>query len=140
MITCFLEECNTFSQTDYDNAINLLPFHMLQCSCGRHGCLIKHGYYNRILKLNDHTIILLVLRVKCKECGKTHALLFTFIVPYSQVAMLEHISIIKNYLENKSNKALLDQNPDISERDKSFFAHNSSNFCNVSLSIRILNI
>lgn len=55
MITCFVPNGKSFSQIDYDKMIDDIPFHQLCCSCGAHGTLIKHAYYTRHLKLENHT-------------------------------------------------------------------------------------
>lgn len=62
-----------------------LPLYRLRCSCGHAGCLVRHGYYSRRLKTRQGTIVLRILRVRCKECGRTHAILPEIVVPYSQI-------------------------------------------------------
>lgn len=48
--------------------------------------LIKHGYYTRNINYIDDGVIIYeiinIQRVKCKDCGHTHALIPSFIVPY----------------------------------------------------------
>ncbi|WP_423236818.1 DUF6431 domain-containing protein [Clostridium butyricum] len=58
------------------------------------GQLIKHAYYNRHIKTPNGIIMLKILRVKCKCCNRTHAIFPECIVPYSQVLLNDHISII----------------------------------------------
>lgn len=75
----------------YDN-INNLPY--LECPKCNSTELIKYGTYNRqICYINEKNIILdtiKIQRVKCKTCGKTHALLPSFIVPY-KISLLDVI-------------------------------------------------
>lgn len=47
------------------------------------GCLTKHGAYGR------KTGVSLVPRMRCKGCGKTHAVLPHFLAPYQRV--LTHV-------------------------------------------------
>ena len=64
------------------------------------GQLIKHAYYNRHIKTPNGIIELTILRVKCKCCNKTHAIFPTCIVPYSQVLLKDHLSILNLIIVN----------------------------------------
>lgn len=50
MITITVPFDNPLNQKTYENLINTLQFHQLQCTCGHSGCLTIHGYYPRSLK------------------------------------------------------------------------------------------
>ena len=57
------------------------------------------------------------MRVKCKECKRTHAILPDMIVPYSQIpADIQH-KVLKDDKEASYIKELLDANCDITESD-----------------------
>ena len=102
MITLFVEENNPLTPNFYNNLIHNLPLHQLTCPCGHSGCLSIHGYYNRSIKLPDGKTVFRICRVKCECCGHTHAILLSSMVPYSQVVISDHISIIYNYNNNIS--------------------------------------
>lgn len=55
--------------------------------CGYEGMLHRHGYYSRnvITKYSFHRVN--ILRVKCPSCGKTHAVLPSFLIPYYQYSL-----------------------------------------------------
>lgn len=54
--------------------------------CGYEGMLHRHGYYSRNV-ITSHCIKRInILRVKCPSCGKTHAVLPSFLIPYYQYA------------------------------------------------------
>lgn len=91
----------------------------LQCSCGCKGNLVRHGYYKRRVKTPLGTITLRILRVKCKSCGKTHAVLPANIIPYSQVPLESMIKIVRSPLKSKEVVEILNQNYDITESDVS---------------------
>ena len=97
MITITVPFDNPLNQKTYENIINTLQFHQLQCTCGHSGCLTLHGYYTRSLKKDDSEIPLSICRVRCSHCGRTHALLPSLLVPYSQVSLQDQISIISAY-------------------------------------------
>ena len=97
MITITVPFDNTLNQKTYENIINTLQFHQLQCTCGHSGCLTIHGYYTRSLKKDDSGISLSICRVRCSHCGRTHAILPSLLVPYSQVSLQDQISIISAY-------------------------------------------
>lgn len=92
-IKCNLDNIN---QEKYDEIINNLDFNRLICPKCNHSDLIIHGYYTRRLKTKIGTIYLRIIRVICKTCGSTHALLLSCLVPYSSVDLKSHIRIINN--------------------------------------------
>ena len=95
MITIKCNLCN-INQEKYDEIISDLDFNRLVCpKCG-HSNLIIHGCYSRRLKTKIGTIYLRIIRVKCKSCGSTHALLLSCLVPYSSIDLKSHIRIISN--------------------------------------------
>lgn len=66
----------------YKKMINL-PY--LECPFCNSTDLIKWGTYKRNIYYIDVIIkheILLIQRIRCNKCGKTHALLPSFIIPY----------------------------------------------------------
>ena len=96
MITVTVKKCNSFSQEYYDSIVNSLQFHQLTCSCGRSGCLTIHAYYKRKVRPPDGSVShLKILRVKCSECGTTHAVLPASIIPYSQISISVHLTIVQ---------------------------------------------
>lgn len=115
MITIFEDFCNPISQDSYDKTINSLPFHQLTCTCGHSACLTIHGYYERSVKSEDHSVKLRICRVQCCYCDKTHALLPAFIVPYSQVSFPNQVDIISCYENSGNYSEIMDKNPSIDE-------------------------
>lgn len=101
MITLFYENDNTFRQDTYDKIIDQVDFMTIRCPTCRHsGCLIKHARYKRTFRLPASTVTISILRVLCKECGHTHAVLLCEFVPYSQILLEDHINIIRNDDDN----------------------------------------
>lgn len=98
MITIFNNKSNLFLQNSYNNMIKLLPFHKLSCTCGRKGNLIKHAYYIRSVKVDGELVELKILRILCKACKKTHAILPDWLIPYSRTLFNDQVKIIKTYL------------------------------------------
>ncbi len=115
MITLFVEENNPLTSDFYNDFISNLQFHQLTCTCGHSGCLSVHGYYNRSIKLPEGKSTFRICRVICEHCGRTHAILLSSMVPYSQVSTSDHISIIDNYNHNRSQNSLMGKNPSIDE-------------------------
>lgn len=120
MITVFSEKINTLNQISYNKFLDTIGFHQLTCSCGLSGSLIKHGYYNRSIKTPDGIITLSILRMKCKHCGKTHAIFPWTVVPYSQVLLNDHVSIISTYIEKTSFEPIMIANEYIDESNISY--------------------
>ena len=125
MITIKYNKINTLNQNSYNNLIDLLNISQITCSCGHSGCLIRHAYYTRSFKISGGIkITLSILRVKCSVCGKTHAILPSSLVPYSQVSLHDHITIITNNLKNKSQTHVMNNNPLIDENTISYILRN----------------
>ena len=105
------------TQKNYNKYLYLLNFSTCKCSCGATGRFVMHGYYKRSIKIPLGKIALSILRVKCKSCGKTHAILHPSIIPYSQIPLCDTIEIIDAYENNNSFTNILNNNPDITESD-----------------------
>ena len=118
MITLIRNESKQeFTQEVYNDLTEKLPLWQIKCSCGQAGYLVRHAYYSRKLKRRKKTISLCVLRVKCKYCGRTHAILTDDIVPYEQVALDIQIDMIQLKMWSEEMKDLLKDNLKITESD-----------------------
>ena len=117
MITIFVKDCNQISQSFYNSVVFDLPFHQLTCSCSHSACLSVHGYYWRSVKLPSGTLRLRVCRVKCSECGTTHALLLSSMVPFSQIPLSEQQRICNDYEEGCCVSMVCETNPSIDENN-----------------------
>ena len=81
-------------------------------------CLpLCHGYYLRGLKTPDGIIRLRICRLRCHECRRTHALLPSLIVPYSQVSAPDQADIIHFFPDKHALRSLLDRIPCIDENN-----------------------
>lgn len=49
--------------------------------------LHRHGYYCRNVITKYSILKIVVSRVKCPSCGKTHAILPSFLIPYHQYSL-----------------------------------------------------
>ena len=94
MILVSVSNYNRFSQNYYNSVINNLQLHRLTCSCGHSACLSIHAYYNRSVFLPDGVYPLRICRVRCSECGRTHA-----------------------YEDGTDRNAVCEQNPSIDENN-----------------------
>lgn len=120
MITHLKIKIKSITQKTYNEFIENMDIHALTYSCGMSGQLIKHVYYNRHIKTPDCIILLKILRVKCKCYNKTHAIFPECIVPYSQVLLNDHISIIKAYNNRSSFEPIMFSNEFIDESNISY--------------------
>ena len=117
MITILVQNCNLISQSFYDSVINRIQFHQLTCTCAHSACMTIHGYYHRTIKLPVGTSRLRICRVRCSECGKTHALLLSSIVPYSQIRTCDQQQICIASQQQLSTAPVCDSNPEIDENN-----------------------
>ena len=117
MITLSTDKFNHISQKIYDTLVSSVDFFKLTCVCGLSGCLISHGSYKRYVKINGAKTVLCISRVKCNICGKTHALLLSSMVPYSQILLHEHIKIIAAHTDPVKRSLVMEHNPELDEND-----------------------
>lgn len=117
MITILVKDCNHISQNIYDSFIHALQLHQLTCSCGHSSCLTIHGYYRRHIRDEHSSSILRILRVRCSECGATHAILLSSIVPYSQISFSVQVNIAEKYDSHLDTVSVCESNPDIDENN-----------------------
>lgn len=115
MITLFVEKNNPLTPNFYYSFISNLQFHRLQCPCGHAGSLSVHGYYNRYFKTPEGKLCFRICRVICKSCGKTHALLLSSMVPYSQVSLCDHVASIDAFESDEPTSQVLNSNPSLDE-------------------------
>lgn len=116
MITLNTDNYKNFSQNTYNILISEIQFNRLTCPCcGHKGCFSIHGYYERSLKTSGGKTVLTILRIKCEFCGSTHALLPSYIVPYSQSSLSDHVEVIDAFEGNEKTAAVLKHNSSIDE-------------------------
>lgn len=117
MITVIFEHCNDFSQDFYDHTIKHLQLHMIECTCGRKGCLIRYGHYKRSVKFNSVLIRLSVQRVFCTECLVSHALIPSILVPYSQIPLHDQQQILDRVEKGNDPGPIMETNILIDENN-----------------------
>lgn len=115
MITLSVDICNPVSQDFYDKTIYDLQLHQLVYTCGHSGCLTIHGHYDRSIKHGDSLLLLHICRVICSECGRTHALLLSSMVPYSPIPTLQQVDIIRHSETDSDFSEIMDSTPSIDE-------------------------
>lgn len=69
-----------------------------------------YGSYSRSVKQDGELVELRIRRVICSECGSTHALLLSEIVPYSRTLLEDQVDIISG-----RPAAVMERNPLIDE-------------------------
>lgn len=88
---------------EYYFQCSTLDLSSFSCPCCSHKCSFTiHGYYTRNIIINGVKYKIRILRVKCNECGRTHAVLPSFIIPYIQTSLNDALTIIENF-ESRTN-------------------------------------
>ena len=111
MITGNFKGFKGITQNIYGKVTANLPLYRLRCSCGHAGCLVR----SRRLKTRQGTIVLRILRVKCRECGRTHAILPELVIPYSQIPADLQQWMLLYPLGSPELEVLMQANSDITE-------------------------
>lgn len=117
MIPVNLHHCNIFSGTSLQKTADMIQLYILfikalnvfglECNnCHWKGCCIRHGYYERSYLLSVGDLIgegtkIRILRVKCKHCGRTHAILPEEIAPYLPFSTVFIYPTLSQYYEKK---------------------------------------
>lgn len=86
---------------EYDNYVDSIMGKAACPFCHSHN-IIKHSKYKRtFINHNDDTVInMLIQRVICKQCGKTHAIIPPILVPYKRKTIYNIKEIIDDYESN----------------------------------------
>ena len=71
----------------------------------------------RTVKLPSGPVRLRICRVKCSECGATHAILLASMVPYSQIPLSDQQRICSDYEEGRCISSVCETNPSIDENN-----------------------
>ena len=115
MILITVRDYNQFSQHFYDSVVNSLQLHQLTCTCGHSASLSIHAYYTRGVFLPEGTESLRICRVKCSECGKTHAILLSSLVPYDRISLADQHRIILACGNGTDRNAVCEENPGVDD-------------------------
>lgn len=114
MISLNIKNCNTNSNYFIKNSLNNIiydyvvqykeaDFSSFSCPhCSHKGTMVRNGYYSRKVNVNCKLHNIKIYRVICKECGRSHAVLPSFIIPYIQTPLNEAFIIINDYEDKKS--------------------------------------
>lgn len=100
--------------------ISRIQLHLVKCPCGKSGCLIRYGYYTRKVKIMSTLISLVVQRVRCRECGHTHALIPSPLVPYSQIPMNDQQELLDCMEKHRPLEDVMQRNILIDENNAKY--------------------
>lgn len=121
------KKVNAVTQSVYNQIVFNVEYERIECPKCHHCGTTVHGYYYRNLKTPFGIIRLRIMRVKCRNCGSTHALLLSSFVPYSWISLDETIAII--LAENsEKRKKIMEDNPSIDESDVYRVLRNYKNY------------
>ena len=101
MIPINLHHCNIFSGNFLQDTFDMIRLYVqFTSSC------IRHGYYERSYLLTAGDLVgegtkIRILRVKCKHCGRTHAILPEEIAPYLPFSTVFIFPVLRLYYEKK---------------------------------------
>lgn len=126
MIPVNLHQCNNFFKELYGNTTDFLNCYekymlwldvlKLECNfCHKRGECVRHGYYERgyLLESGDlqSNTRIMILRVRCKGCGHTHAVLPDEVVPYYGFTIPFIYSILDQYYgQERKARAICEKN------------------------------
>lgn len=107
MIRRISQLCKTFSnsissKSIFDSSMAHFDIRTEQCPCCKSiGNCIKHAYYHRHLVDSADASSVRVLRVICKSCNHTHAILPDCIIPYRSYSLRFFLSVFADFYLHK---------------------------------------
>ena len=110
-----VKNTNHLTQEIYDALIELVILSALKCPCGHVG-FHGHGTYVRCVKLSAIVLHLIVKRVRCPECGKTHALIPDCLIPWSQIPLETTVFLVRAGSTEEINQ-IMDEQKNITFED-----------------------
>lgn len=113
-----VKDVNQLTQEVYNELTDFIILSSIKCPCGHVG-LHGHGTYDRRVKLIAIILCLIIRRVRCPDCGKTHALIPDCLIPWSQVPLDTTILLVKARNTAEINQ-ILDEQENLTIED----AHN----------------
>jgi len=103
------EEMELLVNKLYAEATINLTFNKLICpSCNMVGDFEIKGYYERTIIVNNYSVRIKILRIRCKDCGRTHAIFFFDFIPYYQLSSQDSNALmLKSYIDYNYDYDLL---------------------------------
>lgn len=93
----FQEELKKEFQRLYSDETSHFPLTDACCPyCGKKGSLGYHGFYTRCLIVCGICIIVSIQRLRRSECGHTHALMPSFIIPYEKKFCIDLLALLSD--------------------------------------------
>ena len=117
MITYRSSEFNTATASGYSESVSRVVIYKLNCpACGHKGNMIRYGHYKRHVYWDCRVEELHIQRVRCKVCGKTHALIPDTLVPRDLITLTDQVSVIRSYESMGDRRTVCIANPLIDEQ------------------------
>lgn len=91
------DEYQSNVQRVYNEEIDKTNYNHVKCDkCQQVGNFIIHSYYTRSIRFGGITMKIRLIRVICKGCKRTHAIMFSDFIPYSRINTEEGHKILKS--------------------------------------------
>lgn len=98
------DELQSKVQSIYNNEIEKINYNLTKCDqCGQVGNFVIHGYYMRRIRFGRVTITIRLLRVRCKGCKRTHAIMSSDLIPYSSINTEEGYLVLRSPSINQTD-------------------------------------
>lgn len=99
-----VDELQSKIQSNYNNETEKVSYNHIRCDqCGQVGNFVIHGYYMRKLRFGRVTITIRILRVRCKGCNRTHAIMSSDFIPYSRINTEEGYLVLRSPSINQTD-------------------------------------
>lgn len=99
---------NKTIQEIYDEKVtSKVSCHSIKCPCCGSYNIIKKGSYARNLLIFGKIEILRIHRIKCEDCGRTHAIFSVEIIPYCYIDAISALKFLRNEKVDIGNELIL---------------------------------
>lgn len=85
------------NQKIYYKIISSIDFNSIPCDSCSHSNWVYHSSYLRFIDFLDHRFKIKIVRVICRHCGKSHAILVEQMIPFSSLSHSDIINVLSHY-------------------------------------------
>ncbi len=85
------------NQKIYDKIVCSINFDSISCDNCSHHHWTRHSYYSRCIDYFFGKLKIIITRIICCHCGKTHAILIEGMIPFSSLNFSDIINVLSSH-------------------------------------------
>ena len=117
LISVTIELLNNYYEIFLENEAFKMSLKTWACACGCTGGMYRNGKYPRAYASDGRIVNILIQRLRCRYCGRTHALIPAHLVPYSRKPAELQMQMILAVSNPEDRIKVMEMQPTLEERD-----------------------